>query len=174
MFAQEVSNLHLRRSIGLTVIKILPALSFLHVRTMILRLAGLSIGHGTLVGGRLRVTGGATLHIGQNCWINVDCHIDTSAPVVVGDGAALGHDVLILTNTHHIGRSSRRAGALRDGPVSIGDGTWLGARSVVLPGVTIGAGAIIAAGAVVVDDVEENTVVGGVPAHFIRRLVDPT
>ena len=55
-------------------------------------------------------------------------------------------------------------------PVRIGDGAWLASRAVVLPGVTVGEGAIVAAGAVVTRSVEPHTLVGGVPARLIRHL----
>ena len=69
---------------------------------------------------------------------------------------------MILANSHELGPSESRAGSVVGLPVSIGDGVWIGARTTVLPGVTIGPGAIVAAGSVVNRDVEADTMVAGV------------
>jgi maltose O-acetyltransferase len=167
---EDSAQLNPRRSLGLAATRLLPDLVGNRVRTALMRCAGLSIGRGTVVGGTIRISGKSHLEIGRDCWINVGCRIDTSASVTIGNGVALAHEVMILTNTHEVGAADRRAGALTNRPVTIGDGVWLGARSIVLPGVTVGAGAIVAAGAVVTVDVEPDTVVGGVPARVIRQL----
>lgn len=77
---------------------------------------------------------------------------------------------MILTNGHHISNSGRRAGELQAKPVKIGKDAWLSTRCTILPGVEIGEGAIVAAGAVVTKSVPPNVMVGGVPARIIREL----
>ncbi|MDW3214164.1 MAG: DapH/DapD/GlmU-related protein [Ilumatobacteraceae bacterium] len=141
----------------------------------------MSIGVGTVIGGGMRIAGRGPaerrLRIGDRGWINAGCYFDASAPITIGDDVAIGQGVLILTQSHELGPSERRAGALTDAPVTIGDGCWLGARSVILPGVTIERGSIVAAGAVVRHDVPPDTLVAGVPARTIRDLrddIDPT
>jgi maltose O-acetyltransferase len=96
--------------------------------------------------------------------------LDLGASISIGDKVSLGHGVLVLTGTHEIGPPSHRAGRLVTEPVSIGDGAWLGSRCVIFPGVKIGAGAVVAAGAVVTEDVPANTVVAGVPAQIVKSL----
>jgi acetyltransferase-like isoleucine patch superfamily enzyme len=59
---------------------------------------------------------------------------------------------------------------VRSEPVSIGDGTWIGTGALILPGVHVGAGCVIAAGAVVTESVPDDTLVGGVPAKVLRQL----
>ena len=110
------------------------------------------------------------LTIGPNCWINVGCRFDLSDDISIGPGVALGHDVLILTSTHRLGDHHRRAAELTVGPVTIDEGAWIGARAVILPGRTIGAGAVVAAGAVVTQDVPPDVMVGGVPARELKPL----
>jgi maltose O-acetyltransferase len=77
---------------------------------------------------------------------------------------------MILTNSHRIAASGRRAGALDARPVTIEAGAWLSTRCTILPGVTVGRGAVVAAGAVVTTAVPANVLVGGVPAQIIREL----
>ena len=110
------------------------------------------------------------ISIGRNCWINDSCTFDASAAITIGDNVALGQSVMILTNSHELGPSESRAGSVIGLPVSIGDGAWVGARTTVLPGVTIGPGAIVAAGSVVNRHVEADTMVAGVPARLVRHL----
>jgi acetyltransferase-like isoleucine patch superfamily enzyme len=108
--------------------------------------------------------------IGSGCWVNVACLFDLAASITIGDRVAFGPQVTLLTSTHDIGSSSYRTGTLKNLPITIGDGCWLGARSTILPGVTVGPGSVVAAGAVVNKDVPPNTLVAGVPAQVIKSL----
>jgi acetyltransferase-like isoleucine patch superfamily enzyme len=69
-----------------------------------------------------------------------------------------------------MGSHERRAGAVRHDPITIGNGSWIGASATVLAGVSIGSGAVVAAGAVVTEDVPDDVVVAGVPARIVKRL----
>ncbi len=82
----------------------------------------------------------------------------------------LGHEVAILSATHEIAGPDQRAGHTIGRPVTVERGAWIGARATMLGGVTIGAGSIVAAGAVVARSTKPNTVVGGVPARELREL----
>jgi maltose O-acetyltransferase len=145
-------------------------------RAAAFRLAGFSIGAGTIIGGVPAITGPRALHerltIGKQGWINFGCIFDLGDQLIIGDRVDMGHEVLIITTTHEINSQYRRAGATVTKPVIIENGVWLGARCTILPGITVGEGAIVAAGAVVTKDVPPNTIVGGVPAAVIREL-DP-
>lgn len=171
----EVRMLRPRLSLGLLVMRMLPPLTGARTRAAILRLSGVAVGRGTTFGGSLTIAGplGAkALRIGEGCFVNAGCHFDVSASIDLGDGCALGQEVMILTGTHEVAWPQRRAGALSASPVVVGRGAWLGARVVVLPGVTVGEGSIVGAGAVVTRDVPPNTVVGGVPATALRVIED--
>ncbi|MFJ6374559.1 DapH/DapD/GlmU-related protein [Pseudarthrobacter oxydans] len=78
--------------------------------------------------------------------------------------------VTFVTSSHRIGSRERRAGAATSAPITVGDGVWIGAAAVVLPGVTIGEGVIVAAGAVVTSDCAPNGVYAGVPARRVKEL----
>jgi carbonic anhydrase/acetyltransferase-like protein (isoleucine patch superfamily) len=170
----QLVSLEPRLALALALAGVLPPYTGNALRVRLLRLGGLTIGQGTGIGGRLWVAGGARpstrLAIGADCFLNDGCRFDVSAPVTVGDRVYLGHEVAVLTASHELGTSARRAGASLAQPVSIGDGCWIGARATVMGGVTIGEGAVVAAGAVVTRSVSSNTMVGGVPATEIRSL----
>ncbi|MCB8946002.1 MAG: acyltransferase [Ardenticatenaceae bacterium] len=147
------------------------------VRTAVFRMLGFQIGKGTVMWGTPTITGINLTHqlkIGQYCWFNFGCILDLGAPIQIGNNVGIGHQVMIMTGSHHLGDSSRRAGPYYAQPVTIGNGVWIGARAVIMPGVTIGDGAIIAAGAVVNKNVPPNVLVGGIPAHIIRELENNT
>ena len=110
------------------------------------------------------------MSIGRDTFINYRCTFNTSAPIAIGARCDIGMQVTFVTSTHEIGPAIRRAGAPRAEPISLGDGVWIGAGAVILPGVTIGDGVVIAAGAVVVGDCEPNGIYGGVPARRLRDL----
>ena len=90
--------------------------------------------------------------------------------VTIGRNVALANRVSLLTSGHEMDDPRARAGRRVLAPVVVEDGAWLGANVTVLPGVTIGAGAVVAAGSLVRADVPPHTLWAGVPARFIREL----
>jgi maltose O-acetyltransferase len=112
----------------------------------------------------------ANIGLGDWCVINSHCYIDNRDRVELGARSGLAHGVMIFTSTHEMGDAEKRYGAYRTEPVSIGAGTWVGARATILPGVTVAPGCIIAAGAVVTRDTEPNGLYAGVPAKRKRDL----
>ncbi|PIP01432.1 MAG: galactoside O-acetyltransferase [Zetaproteobacteria bacterium CG23_combo_of_CG06-09_8_20_14_all_54_7] len=111
----------------------------------------------------------ARLEIGRYGFIGRGVEIDVSEQVTIGDHVLIAPGVFITDHSHNI-----KAGLLIDAqgcssaPVCIGDDVWIGARAVILPGVNIGRGAVIGAGAVVTRNVAANSVVAGVPARLLR------
>jgi acetyltransferase-like isoleucine patch superfamily enzyme len=138
------------------------------------RTLGVRIGERSRIFGSLDVTGPGDarrlLSVGRDTMITGPLHVDLDAEVHIGDRVHIGQDVALLTVDHEIGGPDRRCGMNRPAPIIIADGAWIGARAVILPGVTVHSGAVVAAGAVVTKDVESETLVGGVPAKLIRRL----
>lgn len=97
---------------------------------------------------------------------DVDCY--TVAPITLGDNATVSQGVKLCTASHDI---TSEIMELTYKPITIGANAWIAGWSIVLPGVTIGEGAVVAAGAVVTKDVVPWTVVGGNPARFIKKRV---
>jgi maltose O-acetyltransferase len=161
--------------------RLLPDHSMIRVRLRILRTAGWNLGPSITMCDVPRLVGGGRIQdrltVGPDTFINVGCTFELTDQLTIGERVDVGHEVLLLTSTHQIGMAERRAGISYSAPVWVGDGVWLGSRSIVMPGVTIGDGAIVAAGAVVLHDVAPDTVVAGVPAKVVRsldELSDPT
>ncbi len=111
---------------------------------------------------------GRNIHFGHTVFINSGCKFQDQGGIYFGDRVLVGHNVVLATLNHDLD-PARRADML-PAPIHIGDDVWIGSGSIVLPGVTIGEGAVIAAGAVVTKDVEARTVAGGVPAKAIKAL----
>jgi maltose O-acetyltransferase len=165
------------RRIGARVVSgMLPQNSLNRVRTLLLRALGLPIAATSCVGGSVRLTGAGPvphlLSIGPGCYITGPLHIDLAAPVRIGARVYIGYDVSLLTVDHELGDSAQRCGRRVYRGICIEDGVWIGSRVVILPGVRIGQGAVVAAGAIVARDVPPQVLVGGVPARFVRNLDD--
>lgn len=111
---------------------------------------------------------GINIRIGKGVFINSGCCFQDHAGIEIGDGTLIGPQVVIAT-LNHVQDLKHRADMIPS-PVKIGKNVWIGAHATILPGVTIGDNAIIAAGAVVNKDVEENTVAGGVPARRLKYI----
>ena len=115
---------------------------------------------------------GKNIRVGKNVFINSGCKFQDQGGIVIGDGALIGHNVVLATLNHGLSQETRHD--LVPAPIRIGKEVWIGSNSTILPGVTIGNGAIVAAGAVVTKNVPENTIVGGVPAKVIRKIAPGT
>ena len=112
---------------------------------------------------------GGHIRIGDRSMLGADSIIGSGTDVTIGEDVLMGPQVLIYTCNHctELGIPIREQ-PFAFQPVVIGDDVWIGARCIILPGVTIGNGAVLAAGAVVAKDVPENAIVGGVPAKVLK------
>lgn len=111
---------------------------------------------------------GKNIHIGENVFINSNCTMQDQGGIYIGDNVLIGHNACLLTLNHN--EDPKKRANLMPSPIKIGNGAWLGSNVTVLPGVSIGDGAIVAAGAVVTKDVDENTIVAGIPAKVMRKV----
>jgi maltose O-acetyltransferase len=114
------------------------------------------------------------IEIGAHSGLEYDCRILNEATVTIGSYCGIGAHVIILTGSHELGNGYRRVGTPNPLPVVIGDGVWIGAGAMILPGVTIGDGCVIAAGAVVTASCAPHGIYLGNPAELIRQLKTPT
>jgi acetyltransferase-like isoleucine patch superfamily enzyme len=128
-----------------------------------------------IISGRSNVYSGANFQVrGKlklgNVFINSRCRIYCNNRVDIGDQSVIGEDVLIRDNDGHY---ILKQGSVvsNEAPIVIGRNVWIGARVIILKGVTIGDGAVIAAGAVVTKDVPPAAMVGGNPAKIIRENI---
>ena len=111
---------------------------------------------------------GKNITVGEHVFINACCHFQDHGGVTLGDGCQIGHNVVFATLNH--GMRPEERSHTWPAPIVLGRNVWVGSNATILQGVTIGDNAVVAAGAVVTRDVAANTVVGGVPARFIKGL----
>lgn len=112
---------------------------------------------------------GRNITVGKNVFINSCCNFQDQGGISIGDGSLIGHRAMLATLNHGFAPDDR--GTLYPLPIIIGKNVWIGASSTILPGVTIGDNAVVAAGAVVTKDVPANSVVAGVPAKILRTIL---
>ncbi len=111
---------------------------------------------------------GKNITFGKDVFVNAGCRFQDQGGIRIGDGVMIGHNVVIATINHDLDPKMARKN--RYAPVTVCDHAWIGSNATILPGVTVGEWAVVAAGAVVTKDVEPYTVVGGVPAKVIKRI----
>ena len=112
---------------------------------------------------------GLNIRVGRNVFINQACMLNDIGGIEIGDDVMIGPRVSLLTTGHPLDPGRRRRQIVA-APIAIERNVWLGAGATVLQGVTIGADAVVAAGAVVTRDVPPRTLVAGVPAQVLREI----
>lgn len=130
-----------------------------------------SIGENTIILDGFKVRNPQKLSIGKNTFININCFIQASGGVVIGNDILIAPNVSIYSENHvfrDIHRKINQQGYERK-KVIIGNNVWVGANAIILPGVNIGDGSVIAAGSVVTKSFPRNSIVGGVPAKIIKK-----
>lgn len=111
---------------------------------------------------------GANLRIGKDVFINSGVMFTDLGGITLADNVLIGPNATIISVNHPLDPQRRHEVEMK--PVLIDENAWLGANSTILPGVTVGKNAVVAAGAVVTKDVPANTVVAGVPAKIIKEI----
>lgn len=114
--------------------------------------------------------GGNKVEIGKGTTVNGRCYFENLEKIVIGENCDIAMDVMFCTSTHEFGNEHKRAGKAYGEPIKIGNGSWIGARTTILPGVTIGDGCIIGAGSVITKDCAPNGLYVGFPAKRVREL----
>ena len=106
------------------------------------------------------------MEVGENVFINHGFTCMASGGVIIEDGVMIGPETAIITANHDF----TNLDILQFKPITVKKGAWIGARVILLPGITVGEGAVVASGAVVTKDVAPRTIVGGNPAKFIKNV----
>ena len=118
---------------------------------------------------------GPLLEIGNNSGVGINCEL--YGPVKIGDNVMMGPEVVVYTSGHRHDRTDIpmvEQGSDETREVTIGNDVWIGRRAMIMPGVTVGDGCVIGAGAVVTKDVPKYSIVGGVPAKVIKSRLCKT
>lgn len=147
----------------LTITGFVPSHLF---RLFVYRLAGVKIGKGSRIHYACRFFQPLNVRIGEGTIIGDHAFLDGRAPLIIGNHVDIASQVLIYNSKHDIDSVDFKP---IEEKVEIGDYVFIGPRAIIMPGVKIGKGAIIAANAAVTKDVPAFHVVGGVPARFIRE-----
>jgi len=116
----------------------------------------------------LYINYGKHTRIGKNVFINFGCTLLDLGGITIEDNVLIGPNVSLLSEGHPVSPQERHS--LKVAQIHIKKNVWIGAGATILQGVTIGENSIVAAGAVVSQDVPDNTIVGGIPAKIIREI----
>jgi acetyltransferase-like isoleucine patch superfamily enzyme len=152
--------------------RLLPETRCFALKSALLRWMGIKVGRGVRVCSSVTFLGNGCLEIGDDTWIGQQVLIICSSHICIGSNVDIGPRVFIGTGTHQldpVGLHSAGVGVNKD--VVVGNGAWLCASATILPGVSIGQKAVVAAGAVVTENVPDRKIVGGVPARGLKDLV---
>ena len=138
------------------------------IRNLLGQITGSEIDESVVVFTPLHINYGKHTKIGKNVFINFDCVFLDLGGITIEDDVFIAPKVSLLSEGHPTSSEDRHS--LIPRAIHIKKNAWIGAGATILPGVTVGENAVIAAGAVVSKDVAPNTIVGGVPAKFIKNI----
>ncbi|EMY36192.1 isoleucine patch superfamily acetyltransferase [Arthrobacter crystallopoietes BAB-32] len=138
------------------------------VRELLARLTGRPVDESVTLFPPFYADFGKNITLGKRIFINSGCKFQDQGGVVIGDDCLIGHNTVLATLNHDLD-PSRRAD-MHPAPITISRNVWIGSNATVLPGVTIGDNAVVAAASVVTKDVPDNAIVVGAPARVVRSL----
>lgn len=139
------------------------------VRTILSEIIGAEVDETTTIFPPFYTNFGRFTQLGKHVFINHACSFLDMGGITLEDHVLIGPQVKLVTENHPLNPEVRRA--LIGKPILIKRNAWIGAGATILPGVTVGENAVVSAGAVVSKDVAANTVVGGIPAKFIKNIL---
>ncbi|GAA1863370.1 sugar O-acetyltransferase [Paeniglutamicibacter psychrophenolicus] len=138
------------------------------VRELLAQLTGKPVDESVTLFPPFNADFGRNITLGKRIFINAGCKFQDQGGVTIGDDTLIGHNVVIATLNHDLA-PSRRAD-MHPAPVVIGRNVWIGSNATILPGVSIGDDAVVAAASVVTRDVPAGAVVVGSPARVVRTV----
>lgn len=138
-----------------------PLSIFYAPKRVLLRLFGANIGKGVLIKPRVTITFPWRISIGNHSWIGEGSWLDSLAKIEIGENVCISQGAYLCTGNHNFRSESFD---LITEPISVGEGAWLAAQSVVGPGRNVGPGAILGLGAIAIEDLEPNGIYQGNPA----------
>lgn len=139
------------------------------VKIVLLKLFGAKVGKNVLFKPGVSIKYPWFLEIGNNVWIGEDVWIDNLGKVLIGNDVCISQGAYLLTGNHNY--KSQKFDLIVSG-IKICDGVWVGAKSIVCPGVTCFMNSILTAGSVITSDMDENFIYQGNPAKIIRERVN--
>lgn len=143
---------------------------FCYLKVVFLRMVGAKVAFNIDIYPNVWISPGRNLIIGKSVDLAYGVMLTTSGGVTIGDRTLVGYGTKIISSDHTIppvGEPFPVSGD-KDAPIEIGNDVWIGANCIITSGVTIGDGAVIAAGSVVTKDIPENAIVAGVPAKVLK------
>jgi acetyltransferase-like isoleucine patch superfamily enzyme len=143
------------------------------IRALFSELIGRRVDESFLLIPPFYTAGGQEIRVGHNVFVNQNCTFYDLGGLDIGDDVMIGPNVSIITASHPLDPSQRRAATIGN-PIVIGRNVWIAAGATIIGGVTVGENSVVAAGAVVTRNVPANTLVGGNPARVIRSIGDAT
>lgn len=149
-----------------------PGDDVLNLKRLLEQLLG-ALGNDAIVKPPFRCDYGMNISIGARTFMNYECVLLDCNTITIGEEVQIGPGVHIYTAAHPLDARTRRSGLESAKPVRIGNGVWLGGRTVVCPGVTIGDNTVVGAGSVVTKDLPANVLAVGTPCKVIRALDNP-
>lgn len=144
------------------------ATSIDEIRDCLSEITGTEIDKSTTIFVPFYTNFGRHIQIGKNVFINHACTFLDLGGITIEDNVLIGPKVNLITENHPLDPASRKSLDLKS--ILVKRNAWIGAAATILPGVTIGENAVVAAGAVVTKDVPGNTIAGGIPAKIIRAI----
>jgi len=138
------------------------------IKKLLSQITGSEIDESVAVFTPFYINYGKHTKIGKNVFINFDCVFLDLGGITIEDNVLIAPKVSLLSEGHPVSPHQRQL--LVPGHIHIKKNAWIGAGATILPGVTVGENAVVAAGAVVSKDVPANTVVGGIPAKYIKNI----
>lgn len=138
------------------------------IRKLFSRLIGTEVDEGFRLFPPFYTDFGRNIHLGKKVFINSGCCFQDQGGISIGDNVLIGHQCVLATINHDL--DPERRGDMEMKRIVIERNVWIGSHATILPGVTIGEGSVVAAGAVVTKDVLPFTIVAGIPARPIRKI----